>query len=225
MTNEGIRVAAGRSRSVVTGKRITDVGEKAQRSPWLIAAVLATLCGVIAASLSYYVSEFVLPQVYESSTTLILQNQSTGQTPQTSANTYDQFLADQSMVATFKTLALQYPVAVEASTDAGLSPSQLYGKVTAHVVPTTTLLVLSYQGKDAARTADVVRAYAAAVMRLSVSRQWVPGRTLAVVGDAMTPRAPIRPRVVLNTAVALVAGAAVPLLLLAARRARLQSAA
>jgi capsular polysaccharide biosynthesis protein len=188
--------------------------------------VIATL---VAASVAYAVSRFVMSPVYESSATVIVKESAPGANEGDSA-VFRIFNNDQSIGTTFEEMARQPSVTTAAASRLAVSIDVFSSRAGAHAVPKTPLIELSYKDDSPQRAAGAVTIYTETFLATMNQMAWLPGQVL-LVSKATAPIAPIGPRAALNTAVAAIAGLVIAISLVcvreyawAARRTRLHQA-
>lgn len=171
------------------------------------------LCAVVASGTSYIISTYLLIPSYRASTTLLVKtaDMTAAAAAERRFNDYDTFLANEYMTVTFKELALKRPVLAAASQRLGMTPEQLIGKFNIDIIPKTPLLVLSFESADPQQAMRATNEMAAALIEVTGALVWMPGRQLVVIEEAVAPRTPASPRVLLNTLVAAGAGIALAL--------------
>lgn len=171
----------------------------ALRRRWPVVLLASALAGALA----YAVSVMVLPDVYLSSATVIVNQ---AQTEPTGGRTaLDPFTNDQSLSETFEQLALQPAVSDQVARDLGIRPSALISATTVHAVPRTPLVIISVEGPTPEQAARRTQAYTAQFVQSTLGNAVLPGRAMVVSG-ATRPTETIAPRPRLN---ALAAAAAV----------------
>lgn len=167
---------------------------------------LVLLAGLLAAVAGYVISERLLPNVYRSSATVIV-NQTQARAPDAPLAT-EPFTNDQSLGETFQELALQPNVSDQVARDLDESPAELRRATTVRAVPRTPLIVIAVEGSTPDQAARRTQAYTAQFVQSTLGNDVLPGRAL-VVSAATVPTETVAPRPLLN---ALVAGVAALLL-------------
>jgi capsular polysaccharide biosynthesis protein len=173
---------------------------------WLWLILLSTL---VAGVLSYVITVYTTVPLYRATTTLMVKSIILpGENSAADLNTYDTFLANEYMTATFRELAQKRPVLDLAAQTLGIDAAQLAAQLTIDVIPKTPLLTLSYSSPEPAQAVTVANGMAEALRQVTQDLQWMPGREIVVVEAATSPQIPVSPRLWLNTLVAAVAGCA-----------------
>lgn len=170
----------------------------ALRSRWPLVLVGSLLAGGIA----YGVSVEVLPKVYRSSATVIV-NQAQNE-PAAGRTAIEPFTNDQSLSETFEQLALQPAVSDQVARDLSMKTSALVSATTVHAVPRTPLVIISVEGPNPEQAARRTQAYTAQFVQSTLGNAVLPGRAMVVSG-ATRPTEPIAPRPRLNALIASVA--------------------
>lgn len=164
---------------------------------------LVLLGSALAGGLAHLVSTQVLPAVYRSSSTVIINQALTG--PDAERSAIEPFTNDQSLGETFEQLALQPAVSEQVARDLGMRSSALVSQTEVHAVPRTPLIIISVQGPTPEEAARRTQAYTAQFVESTVGSAMLPGRAMVVSG-ATRPTEPFAPRPQLNALVAGFAG-------------------
>ncbi|MBC7679187.1 MAG: hypothetical protein H7233_09380 [Pseudorhodobacter sp.] len=173
------------------------------------------LAAALAAGTGYVVSDFILPEVYRSSATIIVNNIAPS-VPDDSVVPIEPFVDDQSLSETFEQLALQPAVMSAVAADLGMPVEELAARTRVHAVPRTPLVVISHDASTPELAARGAQAYTAIFVQGSRRSGLLPGRALIVSG-ATLPNQSSAPRTLLNTLVAGLAGLLLGVLALVAR--------
>jgi len=175
-----------------------DLGEylaALRRRAWVIVLV-TTLTVAITAGLSFY----VLPKIYEASVSLIVIRK------ETPLPDYNTLLLNRQLVKTYQQIARSRTVASKVITQLGLDMQieDLQEVITVRTVRDTEMIEIAARDTDpemaAALATAVTQAFIEEVLRI------MQADNVAVVDPAVPPVEPIRPRPLLNTAVAGVLG-------------------
>ena len=170
---------------------------------WIVLTVLgAVLGGLIAAVVTTLT---VTPQ-YQAKATLLVRP--IGSKTTTSSDAYDSFLTDQSMAETASQLAVQAPIADKVGAQVGRPASEVRADAVVQVVPRTPLLEVRITSSDRLAAAGIANAYAQTVLASAKSQGWLYSREIVLVENAHTPTSPANDRLVLDVALAAVAGGA-----------------
>ncbi|HRW03680.1 MAG TPA: hypothetical protein P5121_01215 [Caldilineaceae bacterium] len=172
---------------------------------------LFLLGGLLAGTVAYIISSYVMIPRYLATTTLMVKT--SGMTAANAAdsrfNDYDSFLANEYMAATYQQLAMTGPVIEEVAQRFGWQRSQLTENVDISLIPKTPLLEISYEGEDPKEATQIANDMAVVVIESAATAEWIPGRELVVMEEAREPTTPVSPRTILNTLVAAIVGMAV----------------
>ncbi|HLN62794.1 MAG TPA: Wzz/FepE/Etk N-terminal domain-containing protein [Symbiobacteriaceae bacterium] len=167
-----------------------------RRRLWLLVA-LPVVAGVVAG----LVSAFVLSPVYSASTTLWVIKDGTGQIQ------YNDLLLNRNLTKTYAEVAKSRAVMSDVISSlnlTGVKIADLQAKLTVTPVRDTEILEFAVQDENpvmAARIADAV-----AVSFKEQIRSYMKVENVVVVDQAAAPTSPIKPRKLMNVAVAMVLG-------------------
>lgn len=182
----------------VLRRQLRILGSKA----WLI-AIAVIVFGVIA----YLLSGF-FPRVYESTTTLLVGQALTRDSPN-----YDQLLASQRLSQTYAQLATTRPIVIRVIERLRLeeTPDDLTASVTSLAAIDSLFVSITARSDDAARASEIANAFADELIDASPRVVVAPsdvGATnlLSVVEPAIPADAPISPRTLMNTLLAAIVG-------------------
>jgi capsular exopolysaccharide synthesis family protein len=155
---------------------------------WLV--VVSTL---VAAAVSYKVSE-MFPPVYRASTSLLVKVDSS-----------TVFVGEQ-LAVTYKELLTKRPI-IEATAQAlGLDPRQIEEKIQVRLIYETSLIEVTAEATDPYLAMRIANGMVAAFMRISRESGSIQTRDLVVVEPAAQPLKPASPRKKLNTLLAATVG-------------------
>lgn len=167
-----------------------------RRRLWLLLAL-----PLVAAVTAWAVSAFLTAPTYQASTTLwVIQEGGAGQI------SYNDLLLNRNLTKTYAEIARSRTVLQQAIERLGLdlTVNELADRLTTAAVRDTELISLTVKDRDPVRAAEIANAVAAAFQEQI--RVYMKVENVAVV-DRATPAAdPVSPRVLMNTAVALVLG-------------------
>jgi capsular polysaccharide biosynthesis protein len=170
---------------------------------WIVLTVLgAVLGGLIAA----FVSSFAVTPEYQAKATLLVRPVTTRTT--TSSDAYDSFLTDQSMAETASQLAVRAPIADKVGAQVGRPVDEVRADTVVQVVPRTPLLEVRITSTDRLAAAGIANAYAQTVLTSAKTQGWLYSRQIVLVESAHTPTGASNDRLVLDVALAAVAGGA-----------------
>ncbi|MEW9123456.1 MAG: Wzz/FepE/Etk N-terminal domain-containing protein [Thermotaleaceae bacterium] len=164
---------------------------------WLI-----LLIGFLFAATSGIISFFVLEPVYETSTTLMV-----GKTKEQETQIqYNDVLLSQKLVKTYGEIAKSRTVSKEVIDNLKLemTPEELKGKVSVNLVGDTEIIMVKVQDTDPALTATLANNLAQVFMKHVVRIMKVDN--VQVIDKAEIPIRPIKPRPMLNIAIATMIG-------------------
>lgn len=156
---------------------------------------------VVAALVAGLVSWFLLTPVYEASTTLWVIKDDTAQM------SYNDIMLNRNLTKTYAEVARSRVVMADVIDQLGLrgvTVEDLQEKVTVTAVRDTEILSLTVEDESPAMAAQLADTLAAA-FREQI-RSFMQVENVAVVDQAMVPQDPIKPRKVLNVAIAFVLG-------------------
>lgn len=160
----------------------------------LISFLLAATSGVI--------SFFILEPVYETSTTLMV-----GKTKELETQIqYNDVLLSQKLVKTYGEIAKSRTVSKEVidNLKLDLNPEQLKGKISVNLVGDTEIIMVKVQDTDPALATTIANNLAQVFMKHVVRIMKVDN--VQVIDKAEIPIKPIRPRPMLNVAIATFTG-------------------
>jgi capsular exopolysaccharide synthesis family protein len=160
---------------------------------WLI--VLSTL---VAAGVSFQVSE-MLPPVYRASTTLLVRVGGL-------TDDYTAILASEHLAATYKELLTKRPVIEAAAQTLGLDPRQTEEKVQVRLIPSTSLIELTVEDSDPRLAAEIANRIVTALIETARESGGTRDRDFVVVEPATEPLEPASPRKLSNTLVGAMVG-------------------
>lgn len=171
-----------------------------RRRLWILLVV-----PVVAALTAAGVSLYVLEPVYEASTTLWVVKKESG------AIDYQTLLLYRNLTKTYGEVAKSRRVLELAAARLGgtLTADQLQRAVRVAPVRDTEILQIAVQDTDPRRAADAANAIAAAFVE--EIQRFIRLDNVGTVDPAEVPRTPVRPKPLLNTALALVLGVMVAL--------------
>lgn len=170
-----------------------------RRRLWMVLVV-----PLVAAMATWVVSAFFVPPTYEATATLwVVQEGGQGQLD------YNALLLSRNLARTYAEIARSRTVSQQAIDRLGLdlTVTELERKLTASAVRDTEIISLKVQDGDPGRAAAIANAVAAAFQERI--RSYMMTENITVVDPAVPSASPVKPRVVMDTAVALVLGAMV----------------
>jgi succinoglycan biosynthesis transport protein ExoP len=172
----------------------------AQRWWWLI------VLGVALGGLTGYGVSHLLTPIYRSTATLLV-NQT--QVPGTIA--YNDILTSERLTKTYRELITKRPILEQVIEEQGLtmSPAELAEMVDVSVVRETQLLRLSVEHEDPQRAQMLANAIAYAFIETNADDSLTRPGSVSVVEIGELPGSPVKPRILLNTALAALAGLAI----------------
>jgi capsular polysaccharide biosynthesis protein len=164
--------------------------------------VLLIAIPVIAGLVAGVVSTFLLDPVYSAETTLwVIKNDS-------SQLNYNDLLLSRNLTKTYSEVATSRAVMADVISTLALSTytvTQLQAKVTVTPVKDTEIIAFVVEDKDPAQAALIANAVADSFKKQI--RDFMQVENVAVVDRAMIPTSPVKPRKLMNVAVAVVLGA------------------
>ncbi|MBM7581706.1 capsular polysaccharide biosynthesis protein [Caldicoprobacter guelmensis] len=164
---------------------------------------LIVLITLISLSISAVVSFFLLDEVYETSTTLMV-----GKTQNSQTNTieYNDILANQKLVNTYSEIAKSDRVLdkVIEKLQLELKPSDLRKKITVASVKETEIIRITVEDTDPGFATDLANAIAEVFMKEVVDIMKLDN--VQVIDVAKVPEEPVKPKPLLNIAIAGVLG-------------------
>lgn len=170
-----------------------------RRRLWMVLVV-----PLVAAMATWVVSAFFVPPTYEAAATLwVVQDGGQGQMD------YNALLLSRNLARTYAEIARSRTVLQQVIDQLGLdlTVTDLERRLTASAVRDTEIISLKVQDGDPGRAAAIANAVAAAFQERI--RSYMKTESVTVVDPAVPSASPVKPRVVMNTAVALVLGAIV----------------
>jgi len=164
---------------------------------WLLALGL-----VLGGASSYAVSQLLTPTYRASATVLVNQTQ----VPGTIA--YNDILTSERLTKTYRELIKKRPVLETVIDELALpfGPEKLAGMIDVEVVGDTQLLRVSAENSDPERARLIANAAANAFIVENSDNQFSRPGSVSVVEVATTPGSPVRPSVLLNTILGILAG-------------------
>ncbi|CDF57715.1 YveK family protein [Thermobrachium celere] len=165
---------------------------------WLIIAItLATT--LISAVLSF----FVLKPVYEAKISIIIGRAEIGEKVKTD---YNEVLMYQKLVKTYAEIAKSKTVVEKTINELGKSvqADDYLKNITAIPQPDTQILVLKYQSKDPVDAATTINTHAKNF--IEESKRFYPDGNIQIIDAAQVPENPVKPKKMLNIAIAFVLG-------------------
>lgn len=171
-----------------------------RRRLWILLTV-----PVVAALTAAAVSLYVLDPIYEASTTLWVVKKESG------AIDYQTLLLYRNLTKTYGEVAKSRRVLEKAAASLGGTPTadQLQNAIRVTPVRDTEILQIAVQDTDPHRAADAANAIAQAFTE--EIQRFIRLDNVGTVDPAEVPRSPVKPKPVLNTALALVLGVMVAL--------------
>ena len=166
---------------------------------WLIIAV-----PLLASILSAYISIFILEPVYEANTTLYVIHKSNGSE---FSIAYNDLLIGQQLVKDYKEIVKSRRITTKVIEELELgylSPSQLANKISVDSKNETRLIEIRVQDKDPRTAANIANKVAEVFKEEVVEIMKV--ENINIVDTAQVPVNPIKPRLLMNVAVAFVLG-------------------
>ncbi|HYG57418.1 MAG TPA: Wzz/FepE/Etk N-terminal domain-containing protein [Symbiobacteriaceae bacterium] len=160
--------------------------------------LLPAVAGLVAAVVSY----FVLAPVYQASTTIWVVKDGAGQM------NYNDLLLNKNLTKTYAEVARSRAVMAEAIRQtgaAGLTEAQLQAKLTVTPVRDTEILSFAVEDENPRQAAALAAAIAEAFK--GQIKAFMKVENVSVVDAAQVPVSPIKPRPLMNTAIAVVLGA------------------
>lgn len=167
-----------------------------RRRLWMLLAL-----PLVAAVTAFLASAYLIAPTYEASTTLwVIQEGGAGQI------SYNDLLLNRNLTKTYAEVARSRTVLQQAIGRLGLelTVDELADRLTTSAVRDTEIISLKVQDGGPVRAAEIVNAVAAAFQEQI--RTYMKVENVAVVDAAVPPTDPVKPRVLMNTAVALVLG-------------------
>jgi len=158
---------------------------------------------IVAVAISAIVSFFFLDKIYETSTTLMVGNTRDNQSDSIE---YNVILANQKLVKTYSVIAKSDRVLdrVIEKLEIDMKPSQLKDKITVTSEGETEIIRITVQDKDPGFAMDLANALAQVFMEQVVSIMKLDN--VQIIDVAKIPEEPVKPRPLLNTAIAGVLG-------------------
>lgn len=166
---------------------------------WLIIAV-----PLITTILAAYISIFILEPVYEANTTLYVIHKSTGSE---FSIAYNDLLIGQQLVKDYKEIVKSRRITTKVIEElelSNLTTSQLANKISVDAKKETRLIEIKVQDKDPQRAAEIANKVAEVFKEEVVEIMKV--ENINIVDNAIVPVNPIKPRLLMNVAVAFVLG-------------------
>jgi len=166
---------------------------------WLIITV-----PLLASILSAYISIFILEPVYEANTTLYVIHKSNGSE---FSIAYNDLLIGQQLVKDYKEIVKSRRITTKVIEELELgylSPSQLAEKISVDSKNETRLIEIRVQDKDPRTAANIANKVAEVFKEEVVEIMKV--ENINIVDTAQVPVNPIKPRLLMNVAVAFVLG-------------------
>jgi len=166
---------------------------------WLIIAV-----PLLASILSAYISIFILEPVYEANTTLYVIHKSNGSELSIA---YNDLLIGQQLVKDYKEIVKSRRITTKVIEELELgylTPSQLANKISVDSKNETRLIEIRVQDKDPRTAANIANKVAEVFKEEVVEIMKV--ENINIVDTAQVPVNPIKPRLLMNVAVAFVLG-------------------
>jgi len=167
-----------------------------RRRLWMLLTV-----PLVAAVTAWLVSAFLVAPTYEASTTLwVVQEGGAGQI------SYNDLMLNRNLTKTYAEVARSRTVLQQTIDRLGLdlTVTELDERLTASAVRDTEIISLSVQDGDPVRAAAIANTVAA-VFQEQI-QTYMKVENVAVVDPAVPPTEPVKPQVLMNTAVALVLG-------------------
>jgi succinoglycan biosynthesis transport protein ExoP len=157
------------------------------------------LAGMVVGGMTSYGISRTLTPIYRSTVTLLV-NQT--QVPGTIA--YNDILTSERLTRTYSEIIDQRPVLQEVidQLDLPLSRDQLSGMMDVGVVTDTQLLRLSVENADPALAADIANTAASVFIDQNTENKLSRPGDVSIVEAATVPSAPVKPNIMLNTALA-----------------------
>jgi capsular exopolysaccharide synthesis family protein len=169
----------------------------ARRWWWLLLLGL-----VIGGGASYAVSQAMTP-IYRASSTLLVNER---QQPGTIA--YNDILASERLTGTYRQLITQRPVleAVISDLDLPYTAAQVAAMLDVSVIRDTQLIRISAENADPHLAQQLADSTASVFIKQNAQNELSRPGSVSVVESATTPTSPVKPRVLLNTILGVVAG-------------------
>ena len=169
---------------------------------WLLMIVVVTaLAGIIAALVSVY----VLDEIYEATAVMIIS--SSKEVTDVSVITYNEYNLNIKLVNTYRELAKTDRVLDQVIQTLGLNmtPAELMSKISVSSAADTEIIRFSVEDTDPAVARNIANTLAQIFVReIPVL---VKMDNVQIIDEAKLPTTPIRPRTLMNIAIALVLGA------------------
>ncbi len=169
---------------------------------WLLMIVVVTaLAGIIAALVSVY----VLDEIYEATSVMIIS--SSKEVTDVSVITYNEYNLNIKLVNTYRELAKTDRVLDQVIQTLGLNmtPAELMSKISVSSAADTEIIRFSVEDTDPAVARNIANTLAQIFVReIPVL---VKMDNVQIIDEAKLPTTPIRPRTLMNIAIALVLGA------------------
>ena len=182
---------------------LREIFEIIKKRLWLILIVTAAST-LISGVLSY----FVIPPTYEAETSIII-----GKAPSTVDERiqYNDVLMYQKLVKTYSEIAKSRTVAEATSQklDGLISPEALMKGISVTPQADTQIMVLKFQGKNPEEAANIVNTHAEVFIREAA--RLYPTGNVQIMDEAAVPESPVKPRPLLNMAIAFFLGIMVSL--------------
>ena len=158
---------------------------------------------IVAVAISAIVSIFLLDEIYETSTTLMVANTRNNQSDSIEYNT---LLVNQKLVKTYSVIAKSDRVLDRVIEKLGIDmkPSELKDKITVASEGETEIIRITVEDTDPGFAMDLASLLARVFMEQVVSIMKLD--TVLVIDVAKIPEKPVKPRPLLNTAIAGVLG-------------------
>ena len=171
---------------------------------WLLMILVVTaLAGIVAALVSVY----VLDEIYEATAVMIIS--SSKDITDVSVITYNEYNLNIKLVNTYRELAKTDRVLdqVIESLDLNMTPVQLMAKISVSSAADTEIIRFSVEDTDPVLARNIVNNLAQ--IFVEEIPELVKMDNVQIIDDAKLPTTPIRPRTIMNIAIALVLGAMV----------------
>lgn len=166
---------------------------------WLI-----ILLPIIASIVSGYISFYIIEPVYEANTTLYIINKSSGSE---FSIAYNDLLVGQQLVKDYKEIVKSRRITSEVIEELGLkniTPSKLAEKINVNAKNDTRLIEIKVQDNSSQVATDIANKLAEVFTREIVKIMRV--ENINIVDIAQLPENPIKPKPVMNIAVAFMVG-------------------
>lgn len=165
---------------------------------WLLISI--TLITTITAGI---LSFFVLSPVYEAKVSIIIGRENAGETTKTD---YNEVMMYQKLAKTYAEIAKSKVVAEKTIRELkkDVQADAYLKSFTATPQPDTQILVLKYQSKDPIDAATTINTHAK--FFIEESKRFYKDGNIQIIDAAQIPEAPIKPKKMLNIAIAFVLG-------------------